>query len=322
MKVFFYALGLGSGLLAARPAPVQAQAIPNNNFENWARPNGVVEAPATWLTTDLILAFFNNIPANNYFDTGTVTKTTDAHGGSYAAQLNTLSIPTQSGAVLLPGVLVLGTKPGPATNTVVGLPNGGSPYAARPTQLQFYYKLSGPAADSASALVYLTQTPKAGAPPTIVGAGFSYLQPTTGGYAVLTLPIQYSSGVTPDSVHVQFSSGDAANITAGTTLRVDDLALSGTALATRAEASLQAQLTVAPNPSPAGRFVISSPAQPALAGAPLMVLDALGRVVVRQAAQAAPTGERTLDLSGLQPGLYLLRLDAKQGTLVRQLVVQ
>jgi len=320
MKAFLYALGLGGLLLASQPA--LAQSIPNNGFETWATPNGAVEAPATWLTTDLILAFFNNIPANNYYDTGTVTKTTDAHGGSYAAQLNTLSIPTQNGSVLLPGVLVLGAKPGPITNTVVGLPNGGSPYAARPTQLQFYYKLTGTAADSASALVYLTQTPKAGAAPTIVGAGFSYLQPTTGGYAAVTLPIQYSSGVTPDSVHVQFSSGDAATITAGTTLRVDDLALSGTALAARADAGLQAQLTVAPNPSPAGRFVISSPAQPALAGAPLMVLDALGRVVVRQAAQATPTGERALDLSGLQPGLYLLRLDSKQGTLVRQLVVQ
>ena len=315
MKVFFYSL-CGLALLAR---PAAAQTVTNANFETWATSVNGVEAPANWLTTDLILAFFNKIPATNYFDTKTITKTTDAHGGSFAASLNTLTLTNNSGASsIFPGLMVLGSRPG--SQVLRGLPNAGSPAAARPTQMQLYYKYTGPASDSASVLVYLTNTAPGGIP-AIIGAGLAYFTPSSS-YAALAVPMQYASSALPDSVHIQISSGDARKLTAGTKLLVDDISFGGTALAMRADASLQAQLTVSPNPSPAGRFVISSPATPELAAAPLTVLDVLGREVLRQPAQAAPTPQRTLDLSNLALGIYLLRLDSKQGVVTRQLVVK
>jgi hypothetical protein len=305
-------------LLAWGGRTATAQTISNGNFELWASPGGAPEAPTGWLTTDFILGYYNNVPAGSYFNTGTVTKSTEAHGGSFAAKISTLSLPTNSGgAVVHPGWLVLGAQPG--LYDYAGLPNAGVPCTTRPTQLQFYYKLTGPATDSASALVYVTRT-VAGVP-TLLGVAFQYLQPTTS-YTLLTMPLDYSSGDVPDSVHIQLSSGDARVITAGTTLLVDDMALINPTLATRAGAATQDLVQVAPNPSPAGRFLLSSPAQPDLAAAPLAVFDVTGRLVQRQPAQAVPGTGRTLDLSGLPLGIYTLRLDTKQGSIVRQLVVR
>jgi hypothetical protein len=316
MKAFRYFTWLL--LLAWGSRVATAQTIPNGNFEAWAAPNGTPEAPTGWLTTDFILGYYANIPAGSYFNTGTVAKSTDLHGGSFAAKISTLSLLTNTGGTVVhPGWLVLGARPG--LYDYAGLPNAGAPCTTRPTQLQLYYKLTGPVADSASVLVYFTRT-VAGVP-TLLSSSLQYLAPTTG-YALLTMPIQYSSATLPDSVHIQFSSGDARVITAGTTLLVDDVTLINPTLATRAGAATQDLVLVAPNPSPAGRFVLSSPEQPDLAAAPLAVFDVTGRLVQRQPAQAVPGTGRPLDLSSLPLGIYTLRLDTKQGSIVRQLVVR
>jgi hypothetical protein len=328
MKSLFTFLSLCL-LLGASPA--HAQAISNGNFETWA-PSFGVEAPTGWLTTDDVYAFYYLDPRGSY-KFGAVSKSTDAHGGTYAAKLTSTAVQTTSGgSVVVPGELVLGAKTGVYFLDV--FPLGGSAYTSRPTQMQLYYKFSGTVADSALALVYLTKT--INGVPSIVGVGGQNLAPAAT-YTALNVPISYANNTTtvPDSIHVVLMSGygeslfDAtngtafpANIKAGSTLLVDDITFSGAPLAVRADASVQSQLTVGPNPSPAGRFVISSPAQPGLAAAPLTVLDVTGRTVVRQPAQAVPTGQRDLDLSALPLGIYTLRLDSKEGILTRQLVVK
>ena len=319
MKHLLYCTCLLLAALLARPA--SAQTIGNGTFETWSTPYGTgsAEVPTNWLTTDDLLAYFSNVARGSY-NTGTVTKSTDARGGSYAAKLTTTSVPTASGSVLLAGYLLLGAKTG--VYEYYDLPIGGAPSTGRPTQLTFSYKLSGPVTDSASVFVYLTTT-QAGVP-AVVGQAYQLLAPTTAGYAAATVPIDYDPATTAaaDSVHVLFSSGDALAPTAGTTLLLDNVALVSSPLATRASAATQELLAVAPNPSPAGHFVISSPARPGLAAAPLTVLDALGRTVAQQPAQAAPTTTRPLDLSHLPLGIYTLRLATAEGILTRQLVVK
>ena len=317
MKQVLYAGLLLVGLMLGGSRAGCAQAIPNNGFETWAT-RGTGEAPANWLTTDNLIGAGTSGQLPN---SGTVTKSTDAHGGSFAAKLTSTTLTSSSGSAVVEGILILGTKLGGQVS-YAGYPIGGIPCAVRPTQLQLYYKFTGPAADAPITTLLLTKTGTNGALPTIVGGGVLALTPTTGGYTAVTVNIPYNTTDTPDSLRIQFSSGTAATITAGSTLLVDDISLLGAALAVRASASLQELLTVAPNPSPAGRFVISSPAQPALAAAPLTVFDMLGREVVRQPAQLVPTATRELDLSGMPVGIYTLRLDSKQGALVRQLVVK
>jgi hypothetical protein len=317
MKPFFYSPCLLLLVLATRP--VSAQAIPNNGFELWTTTANSVEKPTNWQTTDDILTSISAPPAGYYYNTGTITKSTDAHGGSYAISLATLTLGTGANTTQIPGFIVLGNrvKTDAQSNVYAGLP-----YTARPTQMQFYYKLTGPGAatDNAGIQVLLTRTTGGITQP--IAQASTVLTPTTSGYSAKTLTLTYSSSAAPDSITIYAASGNVSTPKAGTTLLLDDITLSGTALAIRADVALQELLTVAPNPSPAGRFVISSPAQPDLAAAPLTVLDALGRTVVRQPAQPVATTERTLDLSSLPLGIYLLRLDSKQGTIVRQLVVK
>jgi hypothetical protein len=315
---FLYRMLLLTGWLAGQGFVATAQNVPNNGFETWASPT-TVEQPANWRTTDDIIAYFNGGNASNY-NIGSVTKSTDVHGGSFAAKLTTVSVPANNGNVTLPGILIAGTKFGGPYN-LDGYPLGGVPYTSRPTQFQFYYKLTGPAADSAVAVALFTSTSSIGKV-TAIGSAVQVLAPTTGGYAALTLPIQYASSAMPDSVRILFASGDANKITVGTTLLIDDITFSGAPLAVRANADVQEQLTVSPNPSLNGRFQLSAPTQPMLAAAPYTVVDMLGRVVAKQPALAVPSPTRDVDLSGLMAGIYLLRVDSKQGILVRQLIVK
>lgn len=316
MKTFLYAITLACSCLATLGA--SAQTITNAGFETWATRGGV-EAPANWLTLDDVLAFED--PGNTY-STGVVTKSTDAHSGSFAAKLTNTSFPGQNGAPFVQeGVLILGTKLS-GRAYYENYPIGGVPTTTRPTQVQFFYKLTGPASDVAVATVLLTRKSGTGGLPEIIGGGTLTLSPTTNSYVGVTVDIPYSSTATPDSVRMQFSSGTATTLAAGSVLLVDDISLIGGALPVRADASTQAQFTVSPNPSPAGRFRLSAPDQPALASAPYAVLDLTGRVVAQQPALAVPSPVRDIDLSALSTGIYLLRVDSKQGALVRQLVVK
>jgi hypothetical protein len=316
-KTFYACLALASLLLEV--APAQAQTVTNLNLESWATRNGV-EAPANWQTTDDDFAAAFGAPSGTY-NFGTVTKSTDKHGGTYAAKLTTTNFSTTNGPVPVPGELILGAKAG--VYNYFGISVGGTSLASRPTQMQCYYKLTGTAAvtDSALALVYMTKTTNG--VPSVIGRGYQFLAPAAT-YTSLTVPITYSttSTATPDSVHVVFTSGWADNITAGTTLFVDDVTISGVNLATRADADVQAQFSVSPNPSTGGRFQLNAPEAPALSSAAFTVSDMMGRTVAQQPALAAPSPTRELDLSHLTTGIYLLRLDTKQGVVVRQLTIK
>jgi len=313
MKKILYACLLLVGLLVSTTS-AQGQAIANLGFETWATRNGA-DSPANWRNSDDYLLAVLQLQlgyTGGYIPTGAVTKTTAAHGGTYAANLTTQSLALLGGSPF-PGVVVMGSKLGP--NLI-----GGAPFTTRPAQLQFYYQFTGPVTDSATAIVFVTNT--VSGQPNLLGRGTQILAPTTGSYALASLPIAYTSSAAPDSVRIIFISGNARIPTAGSSLKIDDVALVGTALATRADAALQEKLTIAPNPSTDGRFSLSAPDAPALASASLTVLDMTGRVVRQQPALTVPTTQRELNLSGLRAGIYLLRLDSKDGTLVRQLTIK
>lgn len=321
MKRLLYACLSLATLLAvlAVPRAGVAQGLTNLNLDSWVT-RGNVEKPVNWLTLDDDEAFYNQQPTGTY-NFGLTTKTTDAHGGAFAARIatGTITIGTQSG--LAAGELILGAKTGAYPRNFLGYALGGSPLAGRPTSMSFYYKSNVPAADSALALVYFSNT-VSGAP-VLVGYGLQFLAPAAS-YTANTVPITYdpANTATPDSVHIVFTSGIGGLITSGAALQVDDISFQGIALAARADADVQELLTVSPNPSPNGRFVVNSASRPELAGSPLRVLDLAGRTVLQQAAQSSPAGRRELDLSDLRAGLYLLRLDTKQGAIVRPLTVK
>lgn len=310
--------GLAAGLLCAAGAPARAQAVANGGFEAWAARGGV-DSPTGWLTTDDVIAALLGLP----LATGTFTKVTDVHGGTYAVRLESKAVPLLG---VLPGAVAIGT----AVGSNLAVP-GGLPFGGRPTALQFYYKLSGPqptaanASDGAFVQVALTRT--AGGTVEIIASAKQVFSTVNAAYALAQVPLTYASAATPDSVRLVFSSGAIVSATggaagsdvAGTVFQVDDVAFTGTATATRS-AALAAALTAAPNPSHGGRYVLRAPA--ALLAAPLAVVDATGRVVRREDALRAPAATRALDLSGLAGGVYTLQLFTANGLVTKQLVVE
>ena len=136
---------------------------------------------------------------------------------------------------------------------------------------------------------------------------------------VLTVPLQYTSSLAPDSLHIVFASGVARTRTAGTVLVVDDVVMMGTVASTRDDA-LTAALRVFPNPSASGVFTLAARGrETALNQAEITVTDALGRVVAQQPARrTAPA--RTLDQQAQPAGLYTLRLETPNGFVVQKLM--
>jgi hypothetical protein len=310
MKNAICFLVLGLGLMAALPE-ARAQAVPNGDFETWA-PRAGAEVPTGWLTTDdLVTAAFGLA-----LPTGTITKSSTAHGGTAAVRLETKA--TLFGA--LPGAVGVGTRVG----RDITLP-GGIPFTGRPAQLQFYYQLSGPqpplASNGAFAQIALTRT--VGGVPQPIAVAKQVLTAGTGGYVLAQVPLTYSSSATPDTLRLVFSSGAIPSAaggapTVGTVLQVDDVTFTGTVTAT-GSATRDAALTVFPNPSADGRFVRAAP--PDWLAAPLCVVDATGRVVRREAAAAPGAPTRALNLTGLPRGLYTLHLLAGEGVVTKKLVI-
>jgi hypothetical protein len=95
----------------------------------------------------------------------------------------------------------------------------------------------------------------------------------------------------------------------------------GTGLAASVAKPL-ATMQLYPNPAHASTTV-NIPAQPGTATATLTLLDALGRTVhTRTTALSAAGLRQELDLTGLSPGLYALRVSAGPASTTRRLVVE
>jgi hypothetical protein len=303
MKHFFLSL---LALVAATTLAHAQQAVPEGGLENWATRSGSL-APTGWLTSADLLAA-SGFP----FPVVTTARTTVSHGGTYAAELTNASL---FGFGTLPGALLLGTSLN--ENSGYDLP-GGVPYTSRPAALEFYYKLTGAQAADDSAFVQVMLTRTSGGQEEVIAEAGQLLAPAAG-YTRVVLPLQYISGATPDSLRLGFASASAQEPTLTTTLTIDDVTLTGTALATR-DAVANAALNVYPSHSPDGQFTISTGNQPALLCGAASVSDAAGRVVLRLPA-SAPVPTRSLDLHGQAPGVYVLRLETTSGPLTRKLVV-
>lgn len=322
-------------LLAAAGLPLLAQAqtpapLVNGNLETWSARNGV-EAPTGWLTIDDALADAGFPPL---LAPRTVTKSSDAHGGSFAAQLQNVELALRPGTTArrlpvlrgmpqrmlvhrrdeaeadLPGLLLKGSIN--EDGDLVGMP-----YTGRPASLRFWYKLTGPsaAADSAFAGMVLTRESEE-----LADAGVVLDPQST--YTLVDIPLTYRSAQMPDSIQLLISAGNAGRVSTTSRLFVDDVQLVGTITGT-SSAAAAAALLVYPNPSTSGEFSLASLTNASLSTAPFTVTDATGRLVLRQpAAPARDARGRLVDLRSQRPGVYLLRLEAATGPVVRKLVIQ
>jgi len=321
MKTTLLTLATAALGLFTTTASAQVAAVPNGTFDTWATRTGL-EVPQNWTTVDEAIESDPDLSA--LYSSTTTTKDPGSRTGAFAAKMeskNDLILSLFLGGPI-PGGVLLGTAVADDALLILETQSvsavGGLPFTTRAASMQFYYKLTGTnaLADSAYALVSLTRT--TGGVVQTIASGSARLTPAAA-YTLNTIPLQYTSSLVPDSIHIGFISGIGARRTDGTTLTVDDVTMNGVVASTR-DAQLTAALNVYPNPSNSGLFTLAARGREnELAGATLTVSDLLGRTVLTQPATRAAQ-PRTLDLSAQPTGVYTLRLDTPAGYVVQKLL--
>ena len=158
------------------------QTIPNGGFENWTTTQ--YEEPTGFQTS--------NSHNDGVQNPGNVIKTTDAHHGTYAIQLNTVLI----GADTTFAYFANG-DPGQTPAA------GGIPYTQKPTGLRLYYKSNIVGTDSAIILVMFK---KAGV---AIGSYFYKIGTTKTSYTLFNPTFSPALTTTPDSVVFGAASSNA-----------------------------------------------------------------------------------------------------------------
>ena len=215
--------------------------IPNGDLENWqSAGNYETPTPTTWWTSLNALSQFSASAV-------TLTKTTDAFSGTYAARLETKKL----GTLLLSGLLTSGNF-----NLATSSLKKGQPFTDKPTHLKGYYKYTSVNGDSCALAIELSKW-KNNARYLIADASLVTSVSSTQ-YQAFDLVLNYYDLLeTPDSINIVFSSsaeGDNFQGQVGSTLFIDEISLdyTPTAIQNSVENSFS---VIYPNPATTDLFI-------------------------------------------------------------------
>ncbi len=253
--------------------------VPDPSFEAWDALT--VENPDNWNTLNTLFAAAS---------LENVLKSTDAHSGNFAAQLNSIANPNTGDTIQ--GILSLG-----AIDLTLPNPFIPSPYNAIPTGFNGYYKYSGSNGDNGALQVVFL---KNGSPVGSVTETFT----NQTAYTAFSSPIILLD--TPDSLVILASSGNNP----GSTLLLDDLSFTG------GNVSLEefAAMDVSVYPNPATNLVYIK-AQGTYA---FEIIDLTGKILMSETNLNTPT---SVNIAQLQSGSYLVHIVSNGKYLVETLVI-
>lgn len=282
MKINFFFLLL-SILLSTIASNAQ---IPNGGFENWES-NG---NPVGWWT--------NNAPGVYT----TITKSSDAHSGSWAVEGNVAS--------------VSGIGVGPAI--ISGVEGVGISINFRPTAITGYYKFTSINGDYMQVQANFFKNGVG------MGVGAANLNPAAS-YTQFSIDIGYGTGDVPDTVIIGvFIAGNGALPSVGSKMFVDDLAWGNSSDVKELgngipdEFALMQNYPNPFNPTSAIRYSI-----PEASFATIKVYDMLGNEVATLINEEQPAGNYEVDFNaaGLSSGMYLYRLQAGNFVEVKKMIL-
>ena len=203
-------------ILSSLPDGLKGQSatpIPNGGFETWV-PHSGYEDPQYWDTPNQETAVFP-------FNIVSVTKSTDAHGGSYSVKLETKQIPIVS--VEFPGFITNGKLTVDVWAGTYEL-SGGQPINDQPTHLKGFFKYLPKGGDSCVIGIGLTKY-SAGVRDSVAFGYFS-TKDTVADWTPFYAWIDYDTVVTPDTMNIiGLSTAQEDAMTVGTVLYIDDLEL-------------------------------------------------------------------------------------------------
>ncbi len=272
--------------------------IPNGDFEDWSSDAlNLYEEPASgWWTT------LN--PLRNLGGPVTVSKSTDAHSGTYSARL----VSDTYGTLFSPGILLSGSLDLLAAPTFF---TRGQPYTSRPSTFEGWYKYSPVDGDSGAIAVQLIKWNTTTNQRDTVGEVGIIIPNATPTWTQFVLPIFYYSNETPDSIIVvATSSADGGNFNGavGSELWVDDFDLSLATGQAPAEESLEVRFW-----ERGGEWIVDLPTE----RAQLRVLDFSGKILLTSSLH---TGQNNIPLTGWSSGVYLVEMTGVSGRVWRKKV--
>ncbi|MBL7963755.1 MAG: T9SS type A sorting domain-containing protein [Flavobacteriales bacterium] len=258
-----------------------AAQIPNGGFENWVNVGGTLE-PVGWLT-------YNDVPT---VGGATVEQGLPGNPGSYHAVITSRA--AMGGGLPIQGWVSAGTSG----------TNDGFPNTSRPAMLTGQWQYGIQPNDTGQVIVALSKWNSMTSSTDLIAFGSLEVTGSQGTWQSFSVPLSYSSSDTPDTAYIQIvSSINFGSPVAGSFMKVDDLAFSGTVGVY--EAISPAPLAVFPNP---GKDLITLTLPPG--PHTITLFDATGRMVLQQ----RTTDERTvIGTEQLPAGLYRITMRDEQG---------
>jgi len=260
--------------------------LPNSGFEEWV--NVETEEPDLWMTFN-VMQLAMGMPNN-------VTKSTDAHSGTYSMSIKTASFDMMGGNVL-----------GIATTGMIGDNGftGGFPVSKKADSFCFYYKYDNTSNPGDSAQVMLMYS-KAG---TMIDAALITLAPSTAWKRVSAV-FMPDTIMIPDTCNMILSSSElfGGNAAIGSVLKIDDLLFYYGTVGIPVAPEKSADAFIYPNPAAEQlhvNFVLA-----ATSSATITIYNIDGKMISRNDYTNLPEGNNNLSLNinDLPAGNYILSI--------------
>jgi hypothetical protein len=263
--------------------------VPNGTFENWT---DTVSA-ASWNSNNYSVGGF----LNYYF----VHRSSSAHGGTYAAKVETLTIPVLGA---MGGILTLGSY------SVLSGFSGGQPITGKPIKLSGYFKYAPVSGDTMAVIVVMTKWNGTSRDTLFYNGMMS--SSTVSAYTLFQIPISYNpSTATPDSMNIIAISSAGSAPQVGSALYLDDLTFAYSAGVEETQAD--AIMSVFPNPTTGNVNVLLNGESNTVA-----VYNILGETIY---SQNTSSKNLNIDLSSFENGIYLLEVNKGNNRYFRKLVL-
>jgi hypothetical protein len=181
--------------------------IPNAGFETWISA-GSFEDALDWTS-------FNQY--TQFASVTTVSKTNDAHSGTFAARTETISFfnsltGTQD---TVPGIMITGTD--------ILSPVTGFPFSFRPDSMSAWFKYAPAGADFAGIGVILSKWNSSSGARDYIASGEISIFSAAANYTYDSAPLSYFMPDVPDTAFIYISSSNGSIAFPGSVLIVDDI---------------------------------------------------------------------------------------------------
>ncbi|MEI7595170.1 MAG: T9SS type A sorting domain-containing protein [Bacteroidota bacterium] len=285
-KIFTLFLALGFAGI------VNAQSIPNGDFETW---------------TDSVTCETWNFPMLGAFMGGSQGRSSDAHGGSYAMKISSTAGMLGSASA---GSATIGT-PG-----LLGGSTGGLPISGNPISFGGFYKYNSASSDVCNISIVLTKWN--GTSIDTVGKGEFTANTTNTTYAPFLITLTGLVG-TADTCNITMTSSKAT-AQAGSELIVDDLVLIGATITAGGGSSFIGSIdnshlvNLYPNPS-TGTLNVEKMINET---AKLSIYNAEGRMVY---SSDLVSNNEQINLSDLAKGSYIAVIQGKSERIMKNFVI-